>query len=201
MGLPTKLRATAARKYQTRLRIRNRKSGSGCQSFSSFIELWLAPSSGHPLVFDATQDDDAVDLCWGRTRWKFRFQRSEQDLADGKHANSQDRDKRHAATPTCQARACKTSRGQCHDHADDQPGFHLQGQPNELGKDEKRRVHRFADQLRCGRNRNWPTFERFLKASVCRPPTRLRRIASMSSSIFWRILAQLRLLTPPTRIL
>jgi len=59
-----------------------------------------------------------------------------------------------------------------------------------------------AHQLPRGfRTRNWPTLERFFIASVCRPPTRLRRMANMSSSIFWRILAQLRLLTPPTRIL
>ena len=70
-----------------------------------------------------------------------------------------------------------------------------------MRENEEGRVHRDEDQLRCGRTRNWPTFERFLNASVCRPPTRLRRIASMSSSIFWRILAQFRLLTPPTRIL
>lgn len=105
--------------------MRNRKRGSRCQALCGFIELLGAPSSGRPSVFDATEDDDTVDLCWGRTRWKFRFQRSEQDLADGKHADSQDRGKRHAAAQACQARACKTSRGQCHDHADDQPGFQL----------------------------------------------------------------------------
>lgn len=59
-----------------------------------------------------------------------------------------------------------------------------QGQPEELGRGEKGRIHRDVDQLRCGHTRYWPTFERLLNASVCLPATRLRRNASMSSSIF-----------------
>jgi hypothetical protein len=158
--------AAAARKHQTRLRVRNRERGSRCQALGGFIKLRFAPSGGRPLVFDATENDDAIDVC-GRRPWrKLRLQRAQKDLADREDANSQERGERGSAAPRRQTPERKTSGELAHDHASCKPGLDLQSQPYELGEDEERRVHRDADQLRCGRTRNWRTFERFLNASV-----------------------------------
>ena len=75
---------------------------SRCQTFGCVIELRFAPGRGRPLVFDATENDDAVDLCGSRSQRKFRFQRSEQDLTNGKYSNHHKRYQRYASTPARQ---------------------------------------------------------------------------------------------------
>lgn len=82
------------------------------------------------------------------------------------NTDKQERGQRSSATQTSQTRAGKPSRDEAHDHAYDQPGLDLQDQHDEFGKDEERHVHRYEDQPRCGRTMNWPTFEKFLNASV-----------------------------------
>jgi len=51
----------------------NGECSSGCQALGRLIELRLTPSGSRPLVFDAAEHDNAVDLHRCHTWRKLSF--------------------------------------------------------------------------------------------------------------------------------
>lgn len=85
------------------------------------------------MIFGAAEDIDTIELSWSRSRWQFRFQRSEHYFTNSNNFKQRDVYQYDTATPACEAWARYKAFAQCHDNADVQPGFQLQDNPNELG--------------------------------------------------------------------